>query len=428
MVLVMAALGNAFSQGVRPVPAAVIRAVGLTRRALAAALLLAATQVSADPAFNQFIASLWPAAQQLGVSRATFEAATRNLEPDLSLPDLDIPGRPKPPGQPEFVLSPSAYLSEAALTRLAAQGRKLASEHRETLARIEREYGVPAGVILAIWGRETAFGGYKLPHNAIRVLATQAYLGRRKEQFREQFLLALKMLEERHVRLADMKSSWAGAMGHTQFLPADFYQHAVDFDGDGRRDIWNSVPDALASAAKQLAAKGWRRGQRWAWEARAPTDFDCTLAEPGVVLPLREWLKRGFVTAAHKPAGSELGEPASVLMPAGLYGPAFLTPKNYFVLKDYNFSDLYVLFVGQLSDRIAGGNGFATPWGKVEPLRESEVEEMQRILTQRGLYRDKLDGKAGMLTRAALGAYQKAHGLKVDCWPTRAVLAHMRRR
>jgi lytic murein transglycosylase len=282
-------------------------------------------------------------------------------------------------------------------------------------------------VILAIWGRETAFGTYRLPHNAIRALATEAYLGRRKDHFREQFLLALKVLQEGHVRLADMKSSWAGAMGHTQFLPADFFKYAVDFDGDGRRDIWNSVPDALASAAKQLKEKGWQTGRRWAHEVRAPSGFDCTLAEPGVSLPLREWLKRGFALASRQPSAAELAEPASVLMPAGFYGPAFLVPRNYFVLKDYNFSDLYVLFVGLLSDRIAGGRGFETPWGRVQPLRDTEVEEMQRILTQRGLYKDKIDGKAGMLTRAALGAYQKANSLRLDCWPTRAVLEHMRR-
>ena len=185
----------------------------------------------------------------------------------------------------------------SSFTRLAEQGKKLAAEHRATLARIEREFGVPGNVILAIWGRETAYGTYKLPHNAIRVLATQAYAGRRKEQFREEFLLALKMLQQGHVKLADMKSSWAGAMGHTQFLPTDFYKYAVDFDGDGKRDIWNSVPDALASAAKQLVAKGWQPGRRWAYEARAPGNVDCTIAEPGFVLPVGEWIKRGYAPA-----------------------------------------------------------------------------------------------------------------------------------
>jgi lytic murein transglycosylase len=252
-------------------------------------------------------------------------------------------------------------------------------------------------------------------------------MGRRKEQFRQEFLHALKMLDEGHVTRADMKSSWAGAMGHTQFLPSDFYKNAVDFDGDGKRDIWNSIPDALASAAKQLADKGWQRGTRWAHEVRVPAGIDCSKAEPGFKLPVGEWVKYGVVPVRGRKFNAlELVEEASLLMPEGSYGPAFLTPKNYFVLKDYNFSDLYVLFVGHLSDRIGGAPGFDTPWSKDRQLRTAEVEEMQRILAARGFYNDKLDGKAGMLTRAALGEYQKKNNLKLDCWPTQAVLDHMR--
>jgi hypothetical protein len=218
-------------------------------------------------------------------------------------------------------------------------------------------------------------------------------------------------------------------MGLTQFLPSDFYKHAVDFDGDGRRDIFGSVPDALASAAKQLVEKGWQRGKRWAYEVRAPKGADCTIAEPGVVLPVNEWLKRGYAPAyGRKPSADELAEPVSLLMPAGLYGPAFLTPKNYFVIKEYNFSDLYVLFVGHLADRIGEARPFATPWGKVTQLATADLEAMQRKLAELGLYHDKIDGKAGMKTRAALGAYQKANGLTVDCWPSAAVLSHMRGR
>jgi lytic murein transglycosylase len=287
---------------------------------------------------------------------------------------------------------------------------------------------VPASVILAIWGRETAYGAHRLPHNAVRVLATQAYLGRRKEQFRQEFLLALKILQEGHVPLAGMRSSWAGAMGHTQFLPSEFYQHAVDFDGDGRRDIWNSVPDALASAAKQLVAKGWQRGERWAYEVHVPSGIDCTIAQPGYVLSIGEWLKRGYLPAyKRRLSAHEMRQEASLLMPEGTYGPAFLTPKNYFVIKDYNFSDLYVLFVGHLSDRIADARPFERPWSKNTQLRTERVEAMQSTLTELGLYGDKIDGKAGMLTRAAVGAYQKANGLKLDCWPTAEVLGHMQR-
>ena len=322
--------------------------------------------------------------------------------------------------------TPASYLKEATIERLAAQGRKLFDQHRATLTAIEKQFGVAPSIVLAIWGRETDFGRYTLPHNAVRVLATQAYLGKRKEKFREEFLLALKILQEGHVRLADMKSSWAGAMGLTQFLPSEFYKYAVDFDGDGRRDIWNSVPDALASAAKQLVAKGWQPGQRWAYEVHAPANVDCTIGVPEHTLPLGEWLKRGYVPAyGRKVAPAELAAPASLLQPEGSYGPAFLTLKNYYVIKEYNFSDLYVLFVGHLSDRMSDPRPFETPWSKGAQLRTREVEAMQRTLTKLGIYKDKIDGKAGMLTRSALGDYQKKNGLKVDCWPTAAVLAHM---
>jgi lytic murein transglycosylase len=384
---------------------------------------------ASDDAFQQWLASLWPEAQQLGVSRATFDAATRGLTPDLSLPDLVIPGRRKTPprGQAEFVLTPAQYLRERNLAHLAATGRKLYRKHRATLRQIEKKFGVPPEVVLAIWGRETAFGTYRLKHSALRVLATQGFYGRRKDFFRNQFLMALKMLEEDDVRLEDMRSSWGGAMGMTQFLPSEYFEQAVDFDGDGRRDIWHSVPDALASAAKQLADKGWQPGKGWAYEVRVPDGLDCTIANPDYLLTVREWIARGFVPVrGRKPRAADLDEKASLLMPAGLYGPAFLILRNYYVIKDYNFSDLYVLFVGNVSDRIAGGSSFATPWEKVVQLRSKQLEEMQKRLAELGLYKDKIDGKAGMRTRLALGAYQKANGLRADCWPTTDVLAHMR--
>jgi lytic murein transglycosylase len=372
---------------------------------------------AADAAFQQWLAATWPEAQALGVSRATFDAATRGLEPDLSLPDLAIPGRPQAPqrGQAEFVQTPADYLKEANIARLAAEGAKLRAQHAATLEGIEKRFGVPGPVVLAIWGRETDFGHYKLPHDAMRVLATQAYVGKRKDMFRQEFLLAMKMMQEGLAKRAEMRSSWGGAMGLTQFLPSEFYQHGVDFDGDGRPDIFNSVPDALASAAKQLVDKGWQPGRRWSYEVHAPSSFDCTLGVPEVVKPIGEWIKAGFVPAfGRKLRPDELG-------------PAFLAPKNYFVIKEYNFSDLYVLFVGQVSDRIVDTHlHFETPWSQGALMRTADVETMQNILTARGLYQDKVDGKAGMKTRAAFGAYQKANGLKVDCWPGTAVLDHMR--
>jgi lytic murein transglycosylase len=407
--------------------------MSLTAKIIAATIVLQAmaTQFAVaapDPAFTQFIASLWPEAQAAGVPRATFDAETRGLEPDYKLPDLILPGRPATgaPSQAEFVQVPADYIKEASIARLAEEGQRLMAKYRPSLTAIEARFGVPASIVLAIWGRETDYGRYTLPYDGLRVLATQAYVGRRKEQYRTEFILALKIIGDGDVARKDMRSSWAGATGLTQFLPSEFYKHGVDFDGDGRTDIWNSVPDALASAAQQLVNKGWQPGLRWAYEVRAPANVDCTLGVPEVTKPIGEWLRAGFVPVrGQKLSAAEEAQPASLLQPEGVYGPAFLTTKNYFVIKEYNFSDLYVLFVGHLSDRMSSPQPFATPWSASSQLRTTAVEAMQRHLTRIVLYVDTLDGKAGMKTRAALGAFQKSAGLKVDCWPSEAVLRSM---
>src|SRR3954464_1217713 len=405
---------------------------GLRQRLIAAVLMLAAMMPgavrpvhAADAAFTQFIASLWPEAQAAGVSRATFDAETKGLEPDYKLPPLLRRGRPATgaPSQAEFVQVPADYVKEASIVRLAAEGQKLMQKHRTALNEIEKRFDVPASVVLAIWGRETDYGRYRLPYPPLRVVGTQAYVGRRKEQYRGEFILALKILGEGAVARNEFRSSWAGATGYTQFLPSEYYKHGVDLDGDGRIDIWHSVPDALASAAQQLVNKGWQAGVRWAYEVKAPANVDCTTGVPEVTKPIGEWLRAGFVPVrGQKLSTAEQAQPASLLQPEGVYGPAFLTTKNYFVIKEYNFSDLYVLFVGHLSDRMTTPQPFATPWSASSQLRTTEVETMQRHLARIGLYSDKVDGKAGMKTRAALGAYQKSAGLKVDCWPSETVL------
>jgi lytic murein transglycosylase len=401
----------------------------IRRLALIAATIAASCGFSpacaADAGFSRFIASLWPEAQAAGVSRATFDRETAGLEPDYKLPDLILPGRPATgaPSQAEFVQVPADYVKEASIARLATEGQRLMRQYRDALNTIEARFGVPGTMVLAIWGRETDFGRNKLPYDALRVVATQAYVGRRKDQYRSELILALKILNEGAVTRKDLTASWAGATGLTQFLPSEYYKHGVDLDGSGRVDIWHSVPDALASAAKQLLDKGWRKGVRWAYEVTVPVNVDCTLGVPEVTKPVRDWLRAGFVPVrGEKLSAAEQSEEASLLQPEGIYGPAFLTTKNYFVIKEYNFSDLYVLFVGHLSDRMTSPLPFATPWSATRQLRTADVESMQRQLTRIGIYKDKIDGKAGMLTRAALGAFQKSAGLKVDCWPSEAVL------
>ena len=399
--------------------------------ALIAFVLPASLASAADAAFNSFIASLWPEAQKAGVSRRIFDDATRGLEPDYKLPDLLLPGRPATgaPAQAEFVQVPADYLKEASIARLAAEGRRLYDQHRKTLQAIERQTGVPGAIILAIWGRETDYGRHRLPYDGIRTLATQAYVGRRKEQYRGEFIAALKLIESGVVSRQDLRVSWGGATGLTQFLPSELEKHGVDFDGDGKVDIWKSVPDALASAAQQLVNKGWQRGLRWAYEVRAPANADCTMGVPEVTRPIGEWIRAGFAPVrGERVSAAEQAQQASLLQPEGIYGPAFLTTKNYFVIKEYNFSDLYVLFVGHVADRIAGGQPFATPWAATKQLRSTDVEAMQRHLTSLGIYSDKVDGKAGMKTRAALGAFQKSARLKLDCWPSEAVLRAMNAR
>jgi lytic murein transglycosylase len=395
---------------------------------IAVQLLPVRAHAAPDPAFTQFIASLWPEAERAGVSRATFDRETRGLEPDYTLPDLILPGRPATgaPSQAEFVQVPADYIKESSIARLAEEGQKLREKYRTTLDAIEKRFAVPGTIILAIWGRETDYGRYKLPYDALRVLATQAYAGRRKDQYRGEFIDGLKLLDDGDVTRKDFTASWGGATGLTQFLPSELAKHGVDFDGDGRVDIWKSVPDALASAAQQLVNKGWQPGVRWAYEVTAPANVDCTQGVPEVTKPIGEWLRAGFVPVRGlKLSAAEQKQDASLLQPEGIYGPSFLTTKNYFVIKEYNFSDLYVLFVGHLSDRMTNPQSFATPWSASKQLRSSDVETMQRNLTRLGLYNAKLDGKAGMQTRAALGAYQKSVGLKVDCWPSEAVLKAM---
>jgi lytic murein transglycosylase len=384
---------------------------------------------AADAKLDAWIEGLWPEAQAAGVSRTTFDAALRGFTPDLKLPDLDLPGRPSNDarGQAEFTRAPSEYLDRGYLMRLAATGKDLAAKHKATLAKIEQELGVDRYSVLAIWGRETAFGHHKLPHDAINVVATQAYLGRRKEMFRVELIAALKMLESGIPRSL-MRASWAGAMGLTQFMPSEYFKHAHDLDGDGKTDIWHSVPDALASAASQLKGKGWVAGQTWGYEVKLTREADCSYEGPTQERPIAEWAKLGLKRANGKPwTEAQLALNAYMMSPAGGYGPSFLVLENYKVIRRYNMSDLYAVFVGNLADRIAGGGDFVTPWGGMGPQKTRNIEEIQQRLMALGYDVEKVDGKVGSNTRKVIGQYERANNLKVDCWPSDAVLDHVRK-
>jgi len=410
-------------------------ALAIGTGALAAVALIAPQPVAPNAraqgpdAFRQFLEAFWPEAEAKGVSRATFDAAFRGVVPDLSIPDLVLPGKTPSDvkGQAEFTRTPAEYLNVGHLARLAEQGKGLLVKHRDALQKIERELGVPPQVVLAIWGRESAFGAHRSPHYAIQVLATQAWLGRRKEMFRNELIYALKMLEDRVRTRETLNSSWAGAMGLTQFMPSEYYTLAYDLDGDGRKDIWGSVPDALASAANQLRDKGWVAGQSWGFEVRLPAGTTCQLEGPPHARTVREWVRLGVARAGNRAFPAEaLDQQAFILTPGGAHGPAFLALENFMVIKRYNMSDLYALFVGNLADRIGGGGDFEVSWAAVRQLSARGIEEIQTRLQARGYPIAKIDGKAGMNTRALIGAYQQASRLKVDCWPSEALLAHLR--
>jgi lytic murein transglycosylase len=279
--------------------------------------------------------------------------------------------------------------------------------------------------MVAIWGRETAYGRHKLPHDAIRVLTTQAYTGRRKEQFRAEVIAALKMLQA-GVPRSKMRASWAGAVGLTQFMPTEYFQHLEDGDGDGKVDIFDSVPDALASAARQLANKGWVRGVHWGYEVHMPQNGDCSLEGPPGERSIADWSKLGFERTDKPFTQKEMPLSAYLMMPSGAYGPGFLATENFKVIRLYNTSDLYALFVGDLADRIAGEGGFHVPAAQVKQPRTAQVTEIQERLQKLGYPISIVDGKIGSNTRRQVGTYQKASGIKIDCWPTEAVLAHLR--
>lgn len=393
---------------------------------LFATVSIGAATARADDGFRSFVNALWTDAQQAGVSRATFDAAFKGVKPNYKLPDLAIAGKPKVDnrGQAEFTKTAADYIPRAYMEKMSRQGRAFYKKYKPYLERIEANSGVDPFIVVAIWGRETAYGFHKLPHDAIEVLATLAYAGRRKEMFRAELIAALKMLEV-GVPRSDMKSSWAGAVGLTQFMPTEYFKHAADGDGDGRIDIWRSVPDALASAARQLQGKGWVRGVPWGIEVKLSRGTDCALEGPPDERTIGEWAALGLAPAAggsFKP--SVLGDRAYLMMAAGSYGPAFLATDNFKAIRAYNTSDLYALFVGHLSDRIRGGGDFITPWSDYSHPRTIVVHDLQARLQALGYDIGKVDGKIGSNTRKQIGLYQRRAGIRVDCWPSESVLRH----
>ncbi len=397
---------------------------------LLATLPATSAMAQSQPPFRAWLEALWPDAQRAGITRATFDRAFAGLEPDLSLPDLVLPGKtePRPGGQAEFSRTPEQYINRAQIMRLAKQGRDLAARHRAILDRVEREIGVDRAAVLAIWGRETAFGSHKPRHDVIRVVATQAYTGRRPDLFRGELIFALRMLQDGIVTREGMRGSWAGAMGLTQFMPSEFYSSAVDFDRDGKMDLFGSTADALGSAARQLQQKGWIKGLPWGIEIQLGQSVDCAQEGPANARPIGEWVKRGVRRADGRPfAPALLKHEAYLMSPAGAFGPSFLATDNFKTIRAYNMSDLYAVFVGHLADRIAGGGDFKTPWRQIRQLPDRDIAEIQSHLKRRGAAIDKIDGKIGSNTRWQIGQYERGARINVGCWPRQEVLEHLRK-
>ena len=383
--------------------------------------------------FKKFIRALWPAAKEIGVSKKTFDAVFKDLTPDFSLPELDGVKRVKAnTAQAEFLRPAGDYMSEKRIAALAKKGAEVKAKHQASLAGIAKTYGARPSVLISIFGRETDFGRAPMTHNVLQATATQAYAGRRKEYFAEQFIWALKIIEDGDVTKGNFKGSWAGAFGLTQFMPTGYRDNAVDFDGDGKRNVWTSVPDALATTAVELSKAvdrdgtpvGWKAGKPWGFEVRKPKSVDCTLAGYDRPKPLKEWVKLGYTRAHGKPFRStDLDDPAFLLMPEGTAGPAFLVFSNFLALKVYNYADLYALFVGHTADRIDGGEPIEAKWAHDSHLTEAEIFRLQKKLVGLGYDVGKVDGKIGWKMRLALGEFQRSQGMPVKCFPSEQDMA-----
>lgn len=385
---------------------------------LALALCLPSGTAKADPGFTAFVDSFWPTARAAGVSQATYRRAFQGVVPD---PDtIRLMNR-----QSEFVKPIWEYLDTAVSDTRVEKGREMLATYARELAIIENRYGVERHAVVAIWGMETNYGSFMGQHYVVRALATLAYAApRRREFWQRELVTALQILEAGHVAPDRMEGSWAGAMGHTQFMPSSWKQYAADYDGDGRRDIWTNIPDALASTANYLKRHGWQSGKTWGYEVELPRGFDYTLADTDRLIA--DWTRLGV----RRPGGRDFPRPsdnAELVLPAGASGPAFLMLKNFFVIKRYNNATAYALAVGHLADRIRGGGPFVHAWRRdALPLSRPQAEELQTLLNRRGFSVGTADGQVGPATRRGIRAYQTAAGLVPDGYASVALLEHIR--
>ncbi len=374
--------------------------------------------------FSQWIAGFYPEAHKEGISRATWDTAFSGVT------EIDSDVLKKAAFQPEFTIDIWDYLDGRVNPFAIEKGRKKGRYYARTLNRIENKFGVTPSVLLAIWSIETNYGAILEKTNRLHyvplALATLAYGDPRRGKFaRTQLIAALKILQAGYITKDQLTGSWAGAMGQTQFIPTSYLAYGVDMDGNGRRDIWNSVPDALATAANLLAQNGWQTGKTWGYEIILPSTGGEQLE--GQTKTLAEWSKLGF----KRPSGHAFPRPedkAVLKIPAGTEGPAFLMLRNFFVIKSYNSSDAYALAVGLLADRLAGWNGLVQSWPR--PAGSLSIEdkiELQKRLQQHGYYSGEIDGQLGTGTKEAIRRFQTQAGLVEDGVPSQQVLQALRK-
>jgi membrane-bound lytic murein transglycosylase B len=374
--------------------------------------------ISADASnFKQCIASLGTQARARGISQAIYNRETRDLDPDMKI--IELMDR-----QPEFTKAVWDYIDQLVVERRINQGREMFAQNRATFQRIEQTYGIDPYVVAAIWGIESNFGSNKGDRDVIRSTATLACIGRRQEFFRSEFLAAVEIVARGDIARERFKGSWAGAFGQTQFMPTTFKRLAVDFNGDGRRDLVDTVPDALASTANNLSKNGWQRGISWGYEVKLPRNFNYGQANRNVKKSAQEWASLGVRRVRDQAFPNTQGY---ILAPAGARGPAFLMTRNFEVILRYNPADAYALAIGHLADRIRGGGPFDGDWPRGEQvLSRAERVELQERLSAHGLYSGPVNGRFDEKTRAALVAYQQRSGITPDAFATVAVLERLR--
>jgi len=369
--------------------------------------------------FQRWITEFRPRAASAGISARTLEQAFRGVRYNTDVISHDRQ-------QSEFTKQIWDYLDSAASETQVRNGRRALRENRRLLEQIETRYGVDKEVVVAIWGLESGYGSFRGTTPIIEALATLAFDGRRGRFFESQLIAALEIVQAGDIAPGDMTGSWAGAMGHTQFIPTSYLAYAQDFTGDGKRDIWSDNPaDALASTAAYLARFGWKRGQPWGVEVKLPRGFDFRLSGEKVKKGTDEWMALGVRDMSGRRV-TDYGS-ASILLPAGAAGAAFMIFSNFNVIERYNAADAYVIAVGHLADRIAGAGPIEARWPRGDqPLRASEKQELQRRLTAAGFDTDGIDGIIGPNTIAAIRAYQASIGQLPDGYASMDVLRHLR--